>query len=164
MGVIHRRQIQLVQAGMQRINVEKRQWLRAQGVDRPEELPRRSLWYHPDGSSALGPSDPYHLRLYRGKGFTLKPLTTPVKSPKVRRATMARLASRVLPLLGHGDSWDGTPSELAASGVGSSFSPEGFSRVLSAPKVSVALASAGITMARGYRGKERVLRLERLRG
>ena len=70
MGVIHRRHIRLVQAGMQGINVEERQWLRTQGVDRPEELPRRSLWYHPDGSSALGPSDPYHLPLYRAKGFT----------------------------------------------------------------------------------------------
>ena len=154
MGVIHRRQIRLVQADMQGINVEERQWLRAQGVDRPEELPRRSIWYHPDGSSALGPSDPYHLRLYRGKEFTLKPPTTPVTSPKVRRATMPPLASRVLPLLCHGDSWDGTPPELAASGVGSSFSPEGLSRALFAPTVSVALASVGITVARGYRGKE----------
>ena len=47
MGVIRRRHIRLVQAEMQGINIEERQWLRAQGVDRPEELPRRSLWYHP---------------------------------------------------------------------------------------------------------------------
>ena len=162
MGVIHRRQIRLVQADMQGLNVEERQWLRTQGVDRPEELPRRSLWYHPDGSSALGLSDPYHLRLYREKGFTLKPPTiTSTTAPKVRGATMPRLASRVLHHLGHGDSWDGTPSELAASGVGAGFSAEGLSRALFAPKVSVALASAGVTVARGYRGKERVLRLER---
>ena len=162
MGVIHRRQIRLVQAEMQGINVEERQWLRTQGVDRPEKLPRRSLWYHPDGSSALGPSDPYHLRLYRAKGFTLKPPTiTSTMAPSVRGATMPRLASRVLHHIGHGDSWDGTPSELAESGVGSGFSPEGLSRTLFAPKVSVALASAGVTVARGYRGKKRVLRLER---
>ena len=54
MGVIHRRHIRLVQADMHGINVEERQWLRTQGVDRPEELPRRSTWYHPEGSSALG--------------------------------------------------------------------------------------------------------------
>ena len=162
MGVIHRRQIRLVQAEMHGINVEERQWLRTQGVDRPEELPRRSLWYHPDGSSALGPSDPYHLRLYRAKGFTLKPpIITSTMAPSVRGATMPRLASRVLHHIGHGDSWDGTPSELAASGVGGGFSPEGLARALFAPKVSVALASAGVTVARGYRGKERVLRLER---
>jgi len=109
----------------------------------------------------VGPSEPYHLRLYRGKGFTLKPPTIPATSPKVRRSTMPRLASRVLHLLGYGDSWDGTPSELAESGVGSGFSPEGLSRALFAPKVSVALASAGVTVARGYRGKERNLRLDR---
>ena len=65
MGVIHRRHIRLVQAEMHGINVEERQWLRTQGVDRPEELPRRSLSYHPDGGSALGPSD-----LYGGLGAT----------------------------------------------------------------------------------------------
>jgi hypothetical protein len=41
MGVIYRRQIRLVQAEMQGINVEERRWLRTQGVDRPEELPMR---------------------------------------------------------------------------------------------------------------------------
>ena len=66
---------------------------------------------------------------------------------------MPRLASRVLRHLGHGDSWDGTPSELAASGVEAGFSPEGLSRAIFAPKVSVSLASAGVTVARGYRGK-----------
>ena len=74
---------------------------------------------------------------------------------------MPHFASRVLHHLGHGDRWDGTPSELAASGVGAGFSAEGLSRALFAPKVSVALASAGVTVARGYRGKERILRLER---
>jgi len=34
-------------------------------------------------------------------------------------------------------------------------------RALGTPKMSVALASAGVTVARGYRGKSRVLRLER---
>ena len=110
---------------MQGMNVEERQWLRTQGVDKPEELPRRSPWCHPDGSSARGPSDPYHLRLYRGKGFTLKPPTITTMSPNPRKAPMPRLASRVLHHLGHGDSWDGTPSELAASGVRAGFSPEG---------------------------------------
>jgi hypothetical protein len=73
MGVIHRRHIRLVQADMHGINVEERQWLRTQGVDRPEELPRRSHWYHPDGTSSIGPRDPHHLGLYRRKGFTLMP-------------------------------------------------------------------------------------------
>ena len=114
MGVIHRRHIRLVQAEMQGINIEERQWLRTQGVDRPEELPRRSLWYHPDGSSALGPSDPYHLRLYRRKGFTRKPPTSTTPASRSRTATMPRLANRVLQLLGHRDSWHGTPSESAA--------------------------------------------------
>ena len=62
---------------------------------------------------------------------------------------------------GRGDSWDGAPSELAASVVRVGFSTEGLTRALFAPKMSVALASAWVTVARGYRGKERVLRLER---
>mgnify|MGYP001191199701 CR=1 FL=1 len=71
MGAILRRQIRLVQAGMQALNVEERQWLRTQGVDRPEELPRRSLWYHPDGSSALGWCLPQGF--FRFLSFTLRP-------------------------------------------------------------------------------------------
>ena len=165
-AILHRQQLRrqfgLVSQPAQGFTTEDRNWLRSQDIDRPDQLPRKSLWYKPDGTSSLGPSDPHHLGLYRQRGMTLKPPTvTSAMAPAIRGATMPRLASRVLHLLGHGGSWDGTPSELAASGVGERFSPEGLSRALFAPKVSVALASAGVTVARGYRGKERVLRLER---
>jgi hypothetical protein len=121
-----------------------------------------ATWYRQDGSSAVGNADAYHVHRYRLRGMTLKPpTTTSTIAPAIRGATMPHLARRVLHHLGHGDRWDGTPSELAASGVGAGFSAEGLSRAFFAPKVSVALASAGVTVARGYRGKERVLRLER---
>jgi hypothetical protein len=41
-------------------------------------------------------------------------------------------------------------------------SPVAVSKALAAPKVTVALASAGVTASRGYRGKGKVLTVARL--
>mgnify|MGYP003325570522 CR=1 FL=1 len=131
-----RRHIRLVQQQMHSMNPEERTWLKSQGYDRPEELPRRSIWYRPDGSSGLGPSDLYHLRLYRQRGMTLKP-PEPRTDDRPRKQAMPWLASRVLKVLGDNERWQGTPAELAGR---CGMSPVGMSRAIFAPKVSVALA------------------------
>ena len=154
---MERRQIRLVpQQPGQGFSLEDRRWLATQGVDRPDQLPRKSLWYKPDGTSSLGPSDPYHLARYRQRGLTLKPPTIP---EPVRRGPTPLLASKVLRVLGEDQRWEGTATELAA--IIGSHTPTGLSRALGTRKVSEALASAGVTAERGYRGNGRVLRLER---
>ena len=134
-------------------------WLNEQGFRSLAEVPRMAMWYRPDGSSAIGHADAYHLHLYRLRGMTLKPPVFNVQEPQPRRVPVPSIARQVLSLLGQEERWEGSASELAAM-IGNR-TPTGLSRLLGTPKVSVALASAGVTVARGYRGKERVLRLER---
>ena len=95
-----RRQFGLVsQQPTQGFTTEDRNWLRSQGIGRPDQLPRKSLWYKPDGTSSLGPSDPYHLGLYRRRGMSLKPPPiTP--EPVVRRGPTPLLATKLLRVLG----------------------------------------------------------------
>ena len=153
---MERRQIRLVpQQPGQGFSLEDRRWLATQGVDRPDQLPRKSLWYRADGSSSIAPSDPYHLGLYRCRGMTLKPPTTP---EPVHRGPMPLVAKKVLQVLGEAQQWEGSASELADR---CGMNPMAISRALAAPKVSVALALAGVIASRGYRGKGRVLRLIR---
>jgi hypothetical protein len=156
---MERRQIRLVQQQMQALNVEERQWLKIQGVDRPEELARRSVWYRPDGSSGLGPSDLYHVRLYRAKGFTLKAPISVALEHQPPRVPMPSIARQVLSLLGQGARWEGSASELAT--IIGNRTPTGLSGLLGTPKVAAALASAEVTVYRGYKGNRRALRLER---
>ena len=152
-----RRQFGISPQPSQGFTTEDRNWLRSQGVDRPEALPRKSLWYHPDGRSSIGPSDPYHLGLYRRRGLTLVPPAPP--EPKPRTVPVPAIARQVLYLLGQGERWEGSASELAA--IIGSRTPTGLSRALGTPKVTGALSAAGVTVERGYRGNGRVLRLER---
>jgi hypothetical protein len=154
-----RRHIRLVQQQMQALNVEEKQWLKTQGVDRPEELPRRSVWYRPDGSSGLGPSDLYHLRLYRAKGFTLKAPISAALEHQPARVPMPSIARQVVSLLGQGERWEGSASEIAAM-IGNR-TPTGLSRLLGTPKVTAALSAVGITVYRGYKEHGRTLRLVR---
>ena len=67
-----RRQFGLVEQSTKGFTTDDRNWLWSQGIDLPETLPRNPLWYRPDGSSSIAPSDPYHLGLYRQCGMTLK--------------------------------------------------------------------------------------------
>ena len=93
-----RRQFGLVQQPAEGFTTEDRNWLRSQGIGRPDQLPRKSLWYKPDGTSSLGPSDPYHLGLYRQRGMTLKPPT--ITPEPVHRGPMPLVAKKVLRVLG----------------------------------------------------------------
>ena len=130
-------------------------WLQEQGFRSLAEVPRMARWYRPDGSSHIGHADPYHLHRYRLRGMTLRPPSTP---EPVRRGPTPLVATKVLRVLGEDQRWEGSASDLADR---CGMSPVAISRAIAAPKVTVALASAGVTASRGYRGKERVLLLER---
>jgi hypothetical protein len=49
-----RRQFGISQQPSQGFTPEDRNWLRSQGIDRPDQLPRMSRWYRPYGSSSMG--------------------------------------------------------------------------------------------------------------
>ena len=80
-----RRQFGISQQPSQGFTTEDRNWLQTQGIDRPETLPRMSLWYRPDGSSSMGHSGPYHLARYRQRGMTLKAPLPVALEPQPRR-------------------------------------------------------------------------------
>ena len=131
-------------------------WLQKQGFRSLAEVPRVATWYRQDGSSTVGHADAYHLHRYRLRGMTLKPST--ITPEPVHRGPMPLVAKKVLRVLGEDRRWEGSASDLAdRCGV----SPFGIGRALTAPKVSAALASAGVVTRRGCRGNGRVLRLKR---
>ena len=107
----------------------------------------------------MGHSDPYHLARYRQRGMTLKAPISAALEHQPPRVPMPSIAGQVVSLLGQGARWEGTATELAA--IIGSRTPTGLSRALDAPRVAAALAAAGVTFERGYRGKGRMLRLVR---
>ena len=153
-----RRQFGLVEQSVQGFTHEDIAWIRAQGFD-PRTLPRKSLWYRPDGGSSIAPSDPYHLGLYRQRGMTLKEPIIAAQDFKPRTIPVPSIARQVIFLLSQQERWEGSASELAAT-IGNR-TPTGLSRLLGTPKVTAALSTEGITVKRGYKENSRVLRLER---
>ena len=92
----------------------------------------------------------------------------------VPKPRTSRLSRRVLRVLDGKDSWEGTATELMA--ILDSYAPPGgwphkvlgmprnparLSKEIITPNVTAALKSSGVTVARGFRGHERVLRLSR---
>ena len=154
-----RRQFGISQQPSQGFTTEDRNWLQTQGIDRPDQLPRMSLWYRPDGSSSMGHSDAYHVARYRQRGMTLKAPVLNVQEHQPTRVPMPSIARQVVALLGQQQRWEGSASELAAM-IGNR-TPTGLSRALGSPRVHAALTAAGVTVRRGYGRNGRVLRLER---
>ena len=154
-----RRQFGISQQPSQGFSLEDRRWLQTQGIDRPEQLPRMSLWYRPDGSSSMGHSDAYHVARYRQRGMTLKAPISAALEHRPARVPMPSIARQVVSLLGQEQRWEGSASELAAM-IGNR-TPTGLSRLLGTPRVATALSGAGITVYRGYKEHGRTLRLVR---
>jgi hypothetical protein len=154
-----RRQFGISQQPSQGFTTEDRNWLQTQGIDRPDQLPRKSLWYRPDGSSSMGHSDAYHVARYHQRGMTLKAPVSAALEHQPARVPMPSIARQVLSLLGQEERWEGSASELAA--IIGNRTPTGLSRLLGTAKVTAALSAEGITVKRGYKGNSRVLRLER---
>ena len=72
-------------ARRQGLPIEDVRWLQDQGIRSYGEVPNPATWYSADGAYRKGPTDPYHLRLYRGKGWTLRaPDVPPPVPPKPR--------------------------------------------------------------------------------
>ena len=60
---------------------EERQWLAQQGFTWSfiESNRDKATWYKPDGTALPNlPADPYHMRRYRARGWTLVPPESPV--------------------------------------------------------------------------------------
>jgi hypothetical protein len=106
-------------------------WIRSQGFD-PRTLPRKSLWFLPNGRGAYAPSDPYHLGLYRQRGMTLKEPIIAAQDFKPRSIPVPSIAKQVMYLLGQVERWEGSATELAAT-IGNR-TPTGLSRLLNTPK------------------------------
>ena len=67
-------------ANRQQLERELRQQLALQGfaVELLDQWPARATYYKPDGESMLGlPSDPFSMKRYLARGFTLVPPPTP---------------------------------------------------------------------------------------
>jgi len=155
-----RQAIRLVQRDVG-LPIEDVRWLHTQGFKGHAEVPSPATWYRPDGTPLVGRTDAYHLRLYRLKGWTLRPPAVEEPAPKQPRRALPVIASRLVRFLGDRTQWEGTASELANGPVDFGRSAIGLSMALGTPKVSAALADEGITVARGYRGKNRTLRVSR---
>jgi hypothetical protein len=153
-----RRQFGLVEQSVQGFTHEESTWIRSQGFA-PRTLPRKSLWYLPNGRGAYAPSDPYHLARYRQRGMTLKAPVSAALEHQPPRVPMPSIARQVVALLGQQQRWEGSASELAAM-IGNR-TPTGLSRLLGTAKVATALSAAGITVYRGYKEHGRTLRLVR---
>jgi hypothetical protein len=88
---------------------EDARWVSAQGFNY-KDLPSLAMWYYPRGGSGLGRTDPYHLHLYRMKGFTLKAPYVPPPVP--RKAPIHPLVRSAIKVLGDKPEWIGTPTEF----------------------------------------------------
>ncbi len=147
-----------------------REWLASQGFT-PANLPRKATWYKPDGSSSLAFTDPYHRKLYRDRGFTLKPPVIAEKAPGVpstlvqRPRRMPVFARAVLDAIDGLKSWEGTATELLdlvrARKHGMPANAIRLSREIMAPRVSVPLEAYGYTVSRSRIGARRKLKVYR---
>ena len=137
-------------------------WLNEQGFLSYRHVPPHATWYKPDGTPlSQGPTDLYHLQLYRQKGFTLKApvLQEPIK-PEVK-VSLPWIASRAKRVLGNAQSWVGTATEFLQHAGLVGHSPDKLGRAIFKANVAVALENEGITVSRGYKGNSKVLKLQR---
>jgi len=161
-------------------------WLFMQGYH-VHSLPPKVTWYTPDREFS-GRTDTYTLGLYRGKGYvldrrffdpsiwdneithdharskvTVKPCSIVIAPSKLSNA-IPRLARELIGLMGEGDSWEGTASELLAlidSGEGIPKQPDKLSSELMQDYITDPLESYGIAIQRERTAARRTLRLIR---
>ena len=73
---------------------EERQWLNQQGFSWSfiESNRDKATWYKPDGTPRPNlPADPYHMRRYRARGWTL----VPPESPAIPEDAVAQLQEQI---------------------------------------------------------------------
>ena len=74
--------------------LEERQWLAQQGFSWSfiQNNREKATWYKPDGSSIPNlPADPYHMRRFRARGWTL----VPPEAPEVPQEALNQLQEQV---------------------------------------------------------------------
>jgi len=147
-----------------------REWLASQGFT-PTNLPRKATWYKPDGTTSLTFTDLYHRKLYRARGFTLKPSAIITEIPE--RSHLHPLKPRRMPILTRAvidaieglDKWEGTATELLSlirprkHGM-----PSGairLSREIMEPRVRIPLEAYGYKVSRSRNSLKRKLCLYR---
>lgn len=138
-----------------------RSWLLSQGIPVDVKLPRHVTWYYPNGTSGIGPSDPYHLNLYRSKGYTLRPPWEPTV-PTVEVEDTPELVLSIMKLLQQHASWSGTATDLKQA-LGSDQTVAVFSRSITRRTVLLHLKVAGIKVERKWKNKRRELHIWRYR-
>jgi len=92
--------------------LEERQWLASQGFSWSliQNNRDKATWYKPDGTAIPNlPIDPYHMRRYRSRGWTLSP---PV-SPEVPQEALNQLQEQVAAAVGLLDTDDEGAAEVA---------------------------------------------------
>ena len=156
----NRRHIRLITSSAAQEAVEDRRWLLIQGFD-PKGMLRRATWYKADGQALPNcHTDPYHRKLYRERGFTLKPPDTlyvpeAIARPVPKPRGGPTLARKVLQVLEGKRAWEGSPTQLLAP-----LHPEGPGRHQGVPstaptlskelvRMRAALERAGVTVERG---------------
>ena len=156
---MERRQLKLVNQSVG-LPLNELEWLHTQGFRSINEVPKMSVWYRPDGTSSIGHSDPYHLRLYRQRGFTLKPPVQVVEPKRYHYVKQKPLiVTQLLRIMDGLDTWEGTATEIC--NLLESRTPDSTGKLLFSPKVLSALASEGLSIERGWKNRSRVLRLKR---
>jgi hypothetical protein len=139
--------------------IDDLRWLQDQGIRNYGEVTNPAIWYEADGTFSKGPTDPYHLHLYRGKGWTLRAPNVPPPVPP--KPALPWYAARAIRVLGSADEWVGTVSEfIEVSGVLGT-SPDQVGRRLFQAKVYEALAQEGISLTRERSVQGRMLKLMR---
>ena len=134
-------------------------WLQGQGIRSYGEVPNPAVWYEADGTYHKGPTDRYHLHLYRGKGWTLRAPDLPPPVPP--KPALPWYAARAMRVLGDAEEWSGTASKFVEVAGLLGTSPDQVGRRLFQAKVSKALAHEGISVTRGRSVHGRVLKLMR---
>lgn len=156
---MERRQLKLVNQSV-RLPLDDLKWIQTQGFRSFDEIPKMSRWYHPDGSSSVGHSNAYHIRLYRQRGFTLKPPVQVVEPKRYHYVKQKPLiVTQLLRIMEGLDTWEGTATEVC--NLLESRTPDSIGKLLFSPKVLSALASEGLSIERGWKNRNRVLRLKR---
>ena len=90
--------------------LEERQWLAQQGFSWSfiQNSREKATWYKPDGTALPNlPADPYHMRRFRARGWTL----VPPEAPEVPQEALNQLQEQVAAAVGLLD----TDDEGAAS-------------------------------------------------
>ena len=141
---MERRQIGLTNRS-EALPLDDLRWIKTQGFNSFNDIPRMARWYRPDGTSSIGHADLYHLHLYRLRGFTLKPQikeVIPLATKTTSKRSKPLVVTLLLLALEGNIPWEGTASNLCD--LMQYRTPDSLGKTLFTPKVSESLSSEGL--------------------